>query len=149
MSCWRLAAKLRNYGITSSTNKWTEDFLHQRTHVQRVACNGLFSDWAPVKSGVPQGSVIGPILFLQYINDLPEEVKSTVRLFADDTIMYMTMTSADDTHSSNTQLQYGIHTQNKTRINWKWFNGTWWCSGMQCGLLRQLPGRDCVPNWLA
>ena len=97
VSHWRLAVKLRNYGITGSTNKWIVDFLHQRT--QRVVCNGLFSDWAPVKSGVPQGSVIGPILFLIYINDLPEVVKSTVCLFADDTIMYITMTSTDDAAS--------------------------------------------------
>ena len=94
VSHWRLAVKLKNYGITGSTNKWIEDFLNQR--IQQVVCNGRFSDWASVKSGVPQGSVIGPILFLIYINDLPEEVKSTVRLFADDTIMYMTMTSTND-----------------------------------------------------
>ena len=102
VSHWRLAVKLKNYGITGSTNKWIEDFLNQRT--QRVVCNGRFSDWASVKSGVPQGSVIGPILFLIYINDLPEEVKSTVRLFADDTIMYMTMTSTNDAASLQRDL---------------------------------------------
>ena len=51
VSHWRLAVKLKNYGITGSTNKWIEDFLNQRT--QRVVCNGWFSDWASVKSGVP------------------------------------------------------------------------------------------------
>ena len=102
VSYWRLAVKLKNYGITCSTNKWIEDFLSQRT--QRVVCNGRFSDWASVKSGVPQGSVIGPILFLIYINDLPEEVKSTVRLFTDDTIMYMTMTSTNDATSLQKDL---------------------------------------------
>ena len=57
-----------------------------------------------MKSGVPQGSVIEAILFLIYISDLPEEVKSTVRLFADDTIMYMTMTSTNDAASLQKDL---------------------------------------------
>ena len=102
VSHWRVTVKLKNYGITDSTNKWIEDFLNQRT--QWVVCNGRFSDWASVKSGVPQGSVIGPIFFLIYINNLPEEVKSTVRLFADDTIMYMTMTSTNDAASLQKDL---------------------------------------------
>ena len=112
VSHWRLAVKLKNYGITGSTNKWIEHFLSQRT--RRIVCNGQNSAWAPVKSGVPQGSVIGPILFLIYINDLPEEVKSTVHLFADDTIMYMIMTSATDATSLQKDLD--------TLVSWekKW-----------------------------
>ena len=56
----------------------------------------MYSDWAPVISGVPQGSVIAPILFLIYINDLPNNLKSTVRFFADDTIIYMTISNGTD-----------------------------------------------------
>ena len=63
---------------------------------QRVSCEGMYSDWAPVISGVPQGSVIAPILFLIYINDLPKNIKSTVRLFADNTIIYMTISNGTD-----------------------------------------------------
>ena len=97
VSHWRLVLKLRSYGITGQINKGIENFLQHR--FQWIICNGEHSKWAPVLSGVPQGSVIGPILFLVYINDLPEEVKATVRLFADDSIMYATMTSASDVTS--------------------------------------------------
>ena len=83
----KLIRKLREYGINSSINQWIESFLHQRQ--QRVVCEGEMSSWFPVTSGVPQGSVIGPILFLVYINDLPAKLQSKVRLFADDTIVYM------------------------------------------------------------
>ena len=102
VSHWRLILKLQRYGITGPINKWIEDFLRNRS--QRVVCSGESSDWAPVLSGVPQGSVIGPILFLLYINDLPEEVNSTVRLFADDTIMYMTLSSDKDATSLQQDL---------------------------------------------
>ena len=102
VSHWRLALKLKNYGITGSINKWIKEFLSQRS--QRVVCSGEHSDWAPVLSGVPQGSVIGPILFLIYINDLPDEVGATVRLFADDTIMYMALTNANDATSLQQDL---------------------------------------------
>ena len=83
----KLIRKLREYGINSSINQWIESFLHQRQ--QKVVCKGEMSSWVPVTSGVPQGSVIGLILFLVYINDLPAKLQSKVRLFADDTIVYM------------------------------------------------------------
>ena len=102
VSYWRLAIKLKNYGVTGQVHKWIVDFLHQRS--QRVVCKGNHSKWAPVHSGVPQGSVIGPILFLIYINDLPEEVNTTVRLFADDTIMYMAMSGPGDSTSLQQDL---------------------------------------------
>ena len=90
----RLIQKLERYGITVSVNTWVEKLLKYRK--QRVACEGMYSDWAPVISGVPQGSVIAPILFLICINDLPNNLKSTVRLFADDTIIYMTISNGTD-----------------------------------------------------
>ena len=61
-----------------------------------MACEGMYSDWAPVISGVPKVSVIAPIIFLIYINDLPNNLKSTVRLFADKTIIYMTTSNDTD-----------------------------------------------------
>ena len=102
VSHWRLAIKLKNYGVTGQVHKWIVDFLYQRS--QHVVCNGDQSGWAPVLSGVPQGSVIGPVLFLVYINDLPKEVNSTVRLFADDTIMYMAMSGPGDSTSLQQDL---------------------------------------------
>ena len=111
VSHWRLILKQKNYGITGQLNHWIEDFLHQRS--QRVVCNGEHSNWAPVLSGVPQGSVIGPILFLIYINDFPEEIRSTVRLFADDTIMYMTMSGASDAASLQEDLDRLATWENK------------------------------------
>ena len=58
--------------------------------------NGINSDSIPISFGVPQGSVLGPILFLAYINDLPNQAKSHVRLFADDTAMYLAITSLSE-----------------------------------------------------
>ena len=70
----RLANKLYVYGIQGNTLMWIKDFLKDRTH--QVVVDGEASDIAPVSSGVPQGSVLGPILFLTFINDMPEAVTS-------------------------------------------------------------------------
>lgn len=97
----KLLYKLHFYGIRGQTLKWIKGFLDNRS--QSVVVNGSSSSSIPVSSGVPQGSVLGPLLFLIYINDLPEYVKSSkVRLFADDTAIYLSLTVAS--HSSLLQL---------------------------------------------
>lgn len=82
----RLLKKLWNYGIRGKTHKWINMFLTDRN--QRVVVDGEASEWIHVESGVPQGTVLGPILFLAFINDLPTYVNSSVRLFADDCVLY-------------------------------------------------------------
>ena len=85
-----------NYGITSSTHNWISDFLKDRT--QTVNLEGSSSSIASVDSGVPQGSVLAPVLFLIYINDLPDYIShgSTANLFADDSILYRQVNSQQD-----------------------------------------------------
>jgi hypothetical protein len=89
-----LTRKLDHYGIKGKTNRWIQNFLAERK--QAVVVEGEKSDSINVESGVPQGSVLGPSLFLFYINDMPEGIRSRVRLFADDTIVYLTITSDTD-----------------------------------------------------
>jgi hypothetical protein len=88
-----LTHKLDHYGVRGKSNIWIRNFLSNRK--QTVVVEGETSDYINVESGIPQGSVLGPSLFL-YINDMPENIKSTVRLFADDTIVYLTITSDVD-----------------------------------------------------
>ena len=82
----RLLHKLDHYGIRGTTLNWIQNFLTNRT--QKVVVDGSSSESARVRSGVPQGTVLGPLLFLTYINDLPSTVSSQVRLFADDCLLY-------------------------------------------------------------
>lgn len=89
-----LATKLHHYGVRGKMLDWVKSFLSSRT--QEVILEGKRSSSAAVTSGVPQGSVLGPILFLCYINDLPDQVSSTVRLFADDCLLYRNINSRDD-----------------------------------------------------
>ena len=92
----RLNYKLDWYAIRGNTREWILDFLSGRS--QRVVLEGASSDSEPVVSGVPQGTVLGPVLFLLYINDLPDVVvHSTARLFADDCIVYRPIRNNDDT----------------------------------------------------
>jgi hypothetical protein len=90
----RLMSKLSNYGVTGSTFRWIESFLVDRS--QRVVVDGEASEWIHVESGVPQGTVLGPVLFLAFIIDLPGTVDSRVRLFADDCVMYSPITTQGD-----------------------------------------------------
>ena len=74
--------------------KWIDSFLCFR---QRVVVNGVKSDWAPVLSGVPQGTVLGPLLFSLYINDISSDIESEIRLFADDCVCYHEIKDEVDT----------------------------------------------------
>ena len=90
----KLLFKLSQHGVKGNTLNWIRAFLLGRT--QAVVLEGERSSEVPVTSGVPQGSVLGPLLFLLYINDLPQNIQSQVRLFADDTAVYLTVSSFKD-----------------------------------------------------
>ena len=85
----RLLLKLRRIDTNSSVVKWNSAFLSNGS--QLVVLYGEESDSCPVQSGVPQGSVLGPCLFLIYISDMPDTIRRKIRLFANDTIMYLTV----------------------------------------------------------
>ena len=87
----RLLRKLWGYGIRGNVHAWIQDFLSDRK--QHVRINGNLSDPVKVTSGVPQGSVLGPILFLIYINDLPEVISTIMKLFADDAKIYRSIST--------------------------------------------------------
>ena len=93
----RLITKLHNHGIQGKLLDWIRSFLEHRQ--QRVVINGQYSTWSNVTSGIPQGSVLGHLLFVIYINDLPDTVLSQVFLFADDTKMYHPIQDASDRHT--------------------------------------------------
>ena len=90
----RLIKKLEGYGITGNLLKWLKNFLNDRK--QRVVINGKFSKWSDVLSEIPQGSILGPLLFIIYINDLPGVVGSVCKLFADDCKLYRNIESEED-----------------------------------------------------
>ena len=98
-----LLKKLEAIGVTGTTLGWISSFLTDRE--QTVVLEGMSSDAKPVTSGVPQGTVLGPLLFLIYINDLPNCVNSsTIRLFADDCLIYKAIHSQQDTEYLQTDL---------------------------------------------
>ncbi len=81
----RLLTKLKAHGVNGNILKWIEDWLSERK--QRVVINGISSAWRGVRRGVPHGSVLGPVLFLIYINNLDDGLACKVSKFPDDTII--------------------------------------------------------------
>ena len=108
----RLIQKLRGYGVRGKLLSWIEDFLFDRK--QRVVLNGQSSSWTEVTSGIPQGSVLGPILFTIYINDLPDVIENMVKLFADDTKVSASVRNENDRDS----LQKDINSLMKWSDTW-------------------------------
>ena len=98
----KLLHKMEQYGVTGIIISWLCDFLINRQ--MKVVVDGEESEAVHVDSGVPRGTVLGPHLFLCHINDLPDAVKSTVPLFADDCLLYRPINSIKDHHT----LQHGL-----------------------------------------
>ena len=109
----RLLYKLKHYGISDQLISWISSFLIGRS--QRVILEGRTSSSVTVDSGVPQGTVLGPLLFLLYINDLPDRITSSTRLFADDALVYRTITSPSDAR----ELQEDLDRLTKWQHDWQ------------------------------
>ena len=93
----RLLLKLNRYGTGGPLLLWFRNFLTNRLQRVTIHVRGTFSDWSPVTSGVPQGTILGPTLFLIYENDIPNVVTSIIKLFADDTKICRELNYAEDT----------------------------------------------------
>ena len=90
----RLFNKLSYYGIKGSTLAWIQNYLTNR--YQRVTLEGICSRNSPVTSGVPQGTVLAPLLFLCFVNDILASVQCKIRLYADDILLYSEISSIND-----------------------------------------------------
>ena len=103
----RLLMKLDCMGIRENLLSWIEAFLHDRE--QRALVEWQSSDWRKVTSGVPQESVLGPLLFLMYINDIDVGLTSSVRLFADDCAVFRVITCKMDCDALQSDLNRLYH----------------------------------------
>ena len=98
----RLIYKLQQLGIRGKLLWWIKSFLKNRR--QRVVLRNGLSSWKNVISGVPQGTILGPMLFLLYVNDMPDVVQSTAKMFADDTKIYRNIQEPDDCNNLQRDL---------------------------------------------
>ena len=123
----RLLHKIQHYGVTGRTNRWIGSWLCQRQ--QRVVLDRSASSDSPVLSGVPQGTVLGPLMFLLYVNDIAAKVspQTTIKLFADDCLLYRTIDSVADAN----QLQQDLDSM----VDW---SNTWLMrfNAAKCHLLK-------------
>ena len=97
-----LLTKLSSYGIQGHFHSWLTDFLSCRSH--RVTLNGVLSSPLPVQAGVPQGSVLGLVLFLVFINDLSDSLENPLYLFADESALCCTICHPSDRQAAASSL---------------------------------------------
>ena len=109
-----LLFKLKQNGVSGKLLSFFQSYLSNRK--QRVAMNGFYSEFADIESGVPQGSVLGPLLFLVYINDLEKGIKSNVKFFADDTMLYSIVKNPQ---LSASELNHDLEKINQWAKQWK------------------------------
>ena len=109
----RLMGKLWHYGIRGDTHRWMQNWLTGRS--QRVVVEGEASESVPVVSGVPQGTVLGPLMFIMYINDIADGTDSSVRLFADDALLYRVV----DGTKSQSRLQWDLNQMSRWAREWQ------------------------------
>ena len=120
----RLLIKLKYYGISGKIVDWIKDFLSNRKQMVRVG--NEISGEVEVMSGIPQGSILGPILFTIFINDLPNEIESFCSIFADDTKIY-------NSASNSSVIQDDIDTLSNWSDHWKLYFNTSKCKCMHIG----------------
>ena len=123
----RLKARVNENGIQSDAARWIRNWLAGRH--QRACINQSYSNWAPVTSGVPQGSVLGPLLFLLYINDLDTNIVSKMSKFADDTKLCHRARNPDDIMELQEDMNKLVESANKWQMS---FNAEK-CSVMHIG----------------
>ena len=129
----KLLYKLQHYGISSNIHTWISSFLKGRT--QTIVVDGSCSTSAPVISGVPQGTVLRPLLFLLHINNLTFNVRSQVRLFADDCLLYCPINSAEGQEI----LQHDLRSLAQWGTKWGMhFNAS------KCEIMRMHRGRTAL-----
>jgi len=104
---------LHHYGIRGNLLDWIKNFVLQRS--QCVVVEGQQSDLTKVTSGVPQGTILAPLLFLCFINDLPNNISSKIKLYADDVLLYATIHTEQDCY----QLQKDLDSLGKSSDKWK------------------------------
>ena len=109
-----LIFKLKTYGVKGNLLKLLENYLTD--HQQRVALNGQTSSWENIYTGVPQGSMLDSLLFLIYINDLPDGLTSMCKIFADDTSLF---SKVIDKNNSNSRLNSDLAKISKWTFQWK------------------------------
>lgn len=104
-----LLKKIEGYGITGNLLRWLENYISNR--YQRFITRNCLSEKGNLKGGVPQGSVLGPLLFLLYINDIADNTQSFSRLFADDTSLLYSSTNINE-------IEFRVNSDLSKIYNW-------------------------------
>ena len=113
---WRdgLVYKLKRCGVSGRLLSLVQSFL--KVQKQRTILNGQCSTWGDISAGVPQGSILGPLFFLVYINDLTRDLKCNVKLFADDTSLF---TMVEDPNTFANDMNHDVELTSQWARNWK------------------------------